>query len=88
VGLTRRLIRMRRMRKVNSIRVEELKLRSVLLNMRLVFDLNSSSHLLHSESVYVNGVTTANSNLPLFLGDFIQLIVTLRYYITYRWLLN
>lgn len=83
-GLTRRLVRLRRVKRLNSLRVEELKLVSTLVNMRLVFDVNSSAHLIESNVVYVNGVVVRNKNLPLFLGDFIQILISLRYYITYR----
>jgi hypothetical protein len=50
--------------------------------------MSASLLLVQSNTVFVNGVGANNPNLKLFVGDFIQLIVTLRYYIVFRWLVN
>jgi hypothetical protein len=88
VGLTKRLMWLRRARKVATWRLQELTLVKVLLNSHFVFDSSASTLLVQSNTVFINGNTSNNLNLKLFVGDFIQLIVTLRYYIVFRWLVN
>jgi len=88
IGLTKRLMWLRRLKRSNALRLQEVTLQKTLLNAHFVFDLSSSLSLVQSNTVYVNGVNSKNPNLKLFVGDFIQLIVTLRYYIVYRWLIN
>ena len=65
-------------------RLYELTLMKLLLNARFVLDLSSSSLMLQNNVVYVNGSLCSNPNLYLFKGDFIQLAVSLKYYIVYR----
>jgi hypothetical protein len=79
---------MRRIKRIASARAAELQLSTLICNMRLVFDKSSSCNLIASGGLSVNGNITTNPNMLLFLGDFIQTIINLRYYITYRWLLN
>ena len=75
---------MRRIRFIRRFSIRELILINFLLNSRFIFDIRSSYDLLNSGLVFVNGYNSTNSNLQLFLGDFIQLYITLKYYITYR----
>lgn len=65
-------------------RLQELTLRNLLLSAQFIFDFNGSDHLIRSEVVFVNGNCTTNINLNTFVGDFIQLVVHLKYYIVYR----
>ena len=88
IGLTKRLMWLRRLKRTNALRLQEVTLQKTLLNSHFVFDLSSSLALVQSNTVYVNGINSKNPNLKLFVGDFIQLIVSLRYYIVYRWLIN
>tara|TARA_B110000503_G_C7162810_1_gene420469 strand:- start:3028 stop:3792 length:765 start_codon:yes stop_codon:yes gene_type:complete len=84
IGLTKRLMWLRRLKRTNALRLQEVTLQKTLLNSHFVFDLSSSLALVQSNTVYVNGINSKNPNLKLFVGDFIQLIVSLRYYIVYR----
>jgi len=84
IGLTKRLMRIRRVRRGTSLRMQELKLDNILLSSQFVFDHASSNHLINSGVVFVNGVISRNPRLNMFVGDFIQLITHLRYYIVYR----
>lgn len=65
-----------------------LKLKVFLLSSRFAFDLTSSINLIHHSLVYVNGCKVVNPELLLFQGDAVQLVVNLKYYVVYKWLLN
>jgi hypothetical protein len=60
----------------------------LLLNSKFVTDLELSKELINSSFTFINGVLISNPNIQLFKGDFIQLVVHLKYYIVYRWILN
>jgi hypothetical protein len=59
-----------------------------LMTTRLAPDVWSSTELLRSNYVFLNGLVTVNSATTLFLSDLIQLVVNLKFYITLRWLRN
>jgi hypothetical protein len=84
VGLTKRLARVRRSNNYLRGLARDVTLVNVLIYSQFVFDVPTSKHLLQSSLVYVNGSSTSNQSLTLFVGDFVQLEVNLRYYITYR----
>jgi len=79
---------LQRTTKGETSRLYELTLLRLLVNARFVLDLSSSSLMLQNQLVFVNGSQCSNPNLYLFKGDFIQLAVSLKYYIVYRWLYN
>ena len=62
----------------------ELELSKIITNSRFVFDSSSSDLLIKSNTVFVNGIITNNLRLKLFSGDFIQLLISLKYYIVYK----
>lgn len=68
--------------------IKELTLLNLLFNSHFVTDIQLSKLLINSNVVFVNGILSNNDNLSLFKGDFIQIIVSLKYYIIYRWMLN
>jgi len=86
-GLTRRLVRMRRMRSLNSLKLVELKLNRTILSSHFVFDLQTANLVIQSKLVFINGINVNNNSLQLFIGDFLQIIISLRYYTLYRWLI-
>lgn len=86
--LTRWLHNLKKVTKGEASRLLELTLLKFLLNARFVLDLSSSALLLQNNLVFVNGSLCSNPHLHLFKGDFIQLAVSLKYYIVYRWLYN
>lgn len=57
-----------------------------LLTSHLIPDHWSLKELLSSYSVYLNGTSCINPRLRLFCGDFLQLLINLKYYIALRWL--
>lgn len=87
IGLTRRLIRLRRLGSNQNLTFKDLTVLNILTSSRLVLDTSSSSLLIEGRTVFTNGVVTSNPNFQLFIGDFLQLIISLRYYILYKWLL-
>jgi hypothetical protein len=66
----------------------EMRLINVLIKSRLFNDLNLASIFIEYNLIYMNGVLCNNQNLQVFVGDFIQIIVNLKYYIVSRWFLN
>ncbi len=57
-----------------------------LLTSHLIPDHWSLKELLSSHSVFLNGTSCTNPRLRLFCGDFLQLLINLKYYIALRWL--
>lgn len=57
-----------------------------LLTSHLIPDHWSLKELLSSCSVYLNGICCTNRRLRLFCGDFVQMLINLKYYIALRWL--
>jgi hypothetical protein len=52
--------------------------------MRFVLDYRVSLEILAMGLVYLNGAPSDNLHLPLVSGDLVQLVVSLKYYITAR----
>ena len=86
--LTRELTRLSRTKNNSHIFIKELTLLNILFNSHFVTDIQLSNLLINSNVVFVNGILSNNVSLNLFKGDFIQIIVSLKYYIVYRWMLN
>ena len=62
----------------------EMRLFNILIKSRLFNDGSTINLFLKNNLIYVNGFTCSNPNLQLFSGDFVQLIINLKYYILYR----
>jgi hypothetical protein len=61
-----------------------MRLVNVLIKSRLLNDLNLASIFIEYNLIYINGVLCNNQNLQIFVGDFIQIIINLKYYIVSR----
>jgi ribosomal protein S4 len=70
------------------LRFQELKLEKVILRSRFSLDDRSSNPLIQNGIVFINGLVVTNPQIYLYVGDFIQLYVNIKYYIVYRWLYN
>jgi hypothetical protein len=70
------------------LKLQDLAVVNLLVNARFVFDIQTSRELIVSGSVFVNGYSASKVEAKLFLGDTLQLIVGMRYYIVHKWLLN
>ena len=86
--LTQRLHKLQHLTKQTQAYLHDLILKNVLLNSRFVTDHSTSLMFIESNLVFVNGSKSSNPNLNVFQNDFIQIIVSLKYYIIFRWLSN
>lgn len=68
--------------------VSEMCLLNLLIRSRLLPDHSLCLLFIKNNLVYLNGIVCSNQNLQVFVGDFLQLIVSLKYYILYKWFLN
>ena len=82
--MTHKLAKLRFIKHKCTSRIYDLTLLKVLLNTRFVYDLNVSKSLISNSLVYVNGIIASNPQLLLYVGDFIQLVISIKYYIVYR----
>ena len=62
----------------------EMQLHNIILKSRLVPDILTSNTFIENGLVFVNGLNCYNSTMQVYTGDFIQLIVNLKYYILKR----
>jgi len=61
---------------------------TALMTCRFAPDIWTVKGLLTSGSVFLNGVTSSNPETRLFMNDFIQLIVHIKFYIAFKWIQN
>ena len=59
-------------------------MKTLLVSSRFAFDLTTSSLLVQSNLVFLNGYVVINPNLLVFVGDVLQIIIHLKYYIVHR----
>ena len=57
-----------------------------LMTSRLIFDHHTLKELLLSSNVYLNSIMCSNSSTRLFVNDFVQLVVNLKFYVVLRWI--
>lgn len=62
----------------------DIRVHTLLIRSRFVFDLTTANSLVTSRLVFVNGRAVLNSRMLLFVGDVLQLIIHLKFYIVYR----
>ena len=48
----------------------------------------AAQETVNSNGVFVNGTLCTNNKLKIFFNDFVQLIISIKYYIVTKWLLN
>ena len=66
----------------------EMRIFNVLLKSRLFNNESLLKLFFKNNLIFLNGFNCSNSNFQIFIGDFIQLIINLKYYILYRWFSN
>ena len=86
--LTSYLPRFFKLSKFQTLHAIETKLTSILIYTNLIPDYEFSKYFIDNNLVYVNGVIANQYNEIIVLHDFIQLVVTLKFYIADRWLTN
>lgn len=87
-SLTRYLMKYKKFINFRTFLISEMRLLNVLIKSRFFPDYNICELFLRNNLIFINGFIVSNSNFQLFVGDFIQIITTLKYYIMYRWFLN
>jgi hypothetical protein len=65
-----------------------MRLTNILLRSRLFIDSNLIQLFIKNNLIYLNGTVCSNPNFQLFTGDFLQLIITIKYYILHKWFLS
>ena len=63
----------------------EMRIFNILIKSRLFNNESLLSLFFKNNLIFLNGFNCSNPNLQTFVGDFIQLIINLKYYILYRW---
>jgi hypothetical protein len=63
----------------------EMRIFNILIKSRLFNNESLLSLFFKNNLIFLNGFNCSNPNLQTFVGDFIQLIVNLKYYVLYRW---
>lgn len=66
----------------------EMTLLNLLIRTRLLPNDSLCSLFIKNNMIFLNGLSCSNQHLQTFVGDFIQLIVSLKYYILYKWFIN
>jgi len=72
----------------NTIYRLEMHLVNILIYSNFATDLNVSKNFIDSGYIYLNGFLLSSYKTLLFSPDFLQLVISLKYYITCRWLTN
>lgn len=86
--LTRYLSRYSKFIRFRTYAVLEMQLVHVVLRARFLPDKETVKIFLQNNLVFLNGAACANPTLQVFVGDFIQLVVSIKFYILAKWLLN
>lgn len=86
--LTSYLPRFYKLSKFQTLHAIETKLTSILIYTNLIPDYEFSKYFIDNNLVYVNGILANQYNEIIVLHDFIQLVVSLKFYIANRWLTN
>ena len=86
--LTKYLSKYNKFIKFKTFLFSEMKLINVLIRSRILFDYSLCHLFIKNNLIYLNGRICSNYNFQLFTGDFIQLIINIKYYIINKWFLN
>ncbi len=86
--LTRYLTRYNKYNRFNTYLSLEMQLLNVLIRSRFFPDNYLITTFLNNNLIFINGFVCNNPFYHLFLNDLIQLVVNVKYYILYKWLLN
>jgi hypothetical protein len=62
----------------------EMRLLNILIKSRLFIDSNLADIFIRYNLIFLNGFLCNNKNLQIFVGDFIQVVINLKYYIISR----
>ena len=86
--LTNYILRYKKFIQFNSFFFDNFKLINVIIFSKIITDYNILLNLIKNGFIYINGCLTINPFFYLFKNDFIQLIISKKYYIFYKFFLN
>lgn len=86
--LTKYLNKFKKSNRISSALLLEMRLSNVVFKSKILPDANAVDLFINSNLIFVNGVVCRNPNFHLFVGDFIQFVVSTKYYILNRWMLH
>ena len=66
----------------------EMSLVNILIRSRFLTDHDSCKFLINNGLIFLNGLICTNPNFQLYVGDFLQLMINVKYYILYKWFAN
>ena len=84
--LTRFLIQFYNVKNISLLSFHELRVLNVLAATKLVPDLSTTAFLISHSLLFVNGVLCTNAQFILAQGDVLQLLVSIKFYILFKWL--
>ena len=86
--LTRYFLKFYKIMRFRSFLTNEFSVLNILLKSHLVPDNDFAALFVARGLVYINGVACLNRFFQVFLGDFVQIIVSIKYYIVCRWFIS
>ena len=82
--LTNYLSKYNKFIKFKTFLFSEMRLINILIRSRILPDHSICYLFIKNNLIYLNGIICCNCNFQIFIGDFIQLIINLKYYILYK----
>lgn len=86
--LTRFLPQFYKLNRVSLIKSTELKIENLLLATHLIPDLLTCQEFLNAGLIFLNGRILFNGKVYALRNDLIQILVSMKYYILFKWLTN
>jgi hypothetical protein len=86
--LTKYISKFNKFIKFKTFLIIEMNLFNILIKSRIFTDKNLLKLFIFNNLIYLNGYLVNNLYRQIFVGDFIQFIINLKYYIIFKWILN
>ena len=86
--LTRFLPQFYKLNQISLIKSTELRLENLLLSSQLLPDLLTCYEFFNSELVFLNGRLVLSGKVYIVRNDLIQLLISMKYYILFKWFTN
>ncbi len=86
--LTRYLLKFRKFSRLNMNLVFEMRLSNVVAQSGFLYYNEFIVNFIKNNFFYVNGHACSNPHFQLYVNDFVQLVISTNYYITYKFILN
>lgn len=86
--LTKYLIKFNKFARFKTLLVNETSLINILVKSKFIPDFSSLNLFIKNGLFYVNGLPCLNQHFVLITGDLVQMVVSLKYYIFFKWMLN